>query len=660
MTDIKVDEEWPHIDMNASHDFFSSDLFSDEVLSLSVGNVDTIFSQPTDENNDDGSGRKRRKLSVGQEADDALLGALAGGDDALDSTFEAGGSLMADFASHLMPPSPTLSSTVDKISNSSTKSTDGQTGTTNPSLKAPPVKKTTATAPTAPTATANPKANHDAVRKAAQEAVAQLAGSARTKTIVAPVATKKGVKKSGAVAGVEAGKVVLPSLNTPNPLLTIPQFNGIGKKNPSSVAVVEMSPVSSCGETVDTGLLSSSAVATAAAAAASMYKSSSIVSDDGQDYQNLLTSAASKQSNAHAKVNISSDHVHALTSSNWVAACSASGVANFNPNSTNLSAQAQANKRRRQNLTADERAKQNRDRNREHARNTRLRKKAYVEELKRTLTEMVKQRDAAELERKRTTQRELETREVRFRVLEEFFKLRAAAESNTAKWNAILESNFNLTLPVTSYRESVSKKKGLVRHVSGDLDNIKKACNAYTEQVLNGIDEIVQDATLEAAFYNSVGKPLVDADDCGIVSYKFDCDKSLFFMDGCNAMAKWIIQTTGVVKRGGSSELKVVGDVRARYCPTSNKLVSLDMTFDTASVQAQLNAFLPQEESYHPSLLSAADTDALLDSIPQMSELKHCVSSSDKSSSEASSDEQDMEPSSKKAVVAIRRSTRRH
>ncbi|CAM9659726.1 unnamed protein product, partial [Discosporangium mesarthrocarpum] len=39
-------------------------------------------------------------------------------------------------------------------------------------------------------------------------------------------------------------------------------------------------------------------------------------------------------------------------------------------------------KRKRAVLSKEERAKQNRDRNREHARNTRLRKKAFVEELK--------------------------------------------------------------------------------------------------------------------------------------------------------------------------------------------------------------------------------------------------------------------------------------
>ncbi|CAM9795798.1 unnamed protein product, partial [Hapterophycus canaliculatus] len=50
-------------------------------------------------------------------------------------------------------------------------------------------------------------------------------------------------------------------------------------------------------------------------------------------------------------------------------------------------AEAAEKKRKRAVLSKEERAKQNRDRNREHARNTRLRKKAFVEELKKQVRE---------------------------------------------------------------------------------------------------------------------------------------------------------------------------------------------------------------------------------------------------------------------------------
>ena len=47
----------------------------------------------------------------------------------------------------------------------------------------------------------------------------------------------------------------------------------------------------------------------------------------------------------------------------------------------------------------DNQAKANRDRNREHARNTRLRKKAYLEKLKTTVDELCRERDTLVSER---------------------------------------------------------------------------------------------------------------------------------------------------------------------------------------------------------------------------------------------------------------------
>jgi hypothetical protein len=101
------------------------------------------------------------------------------------------------------------------------------------------------------------------------------------------------------------------------------------------------------------------------------------------------------------KIDTSTEHIKALTGTNWVAVCAGGEVGQ----SANATADKMNNRARRQNLTPDERARQNRDRNREHARNTRLRKKAYVEELKRTLTALVSQRDSAEVEKRHSAQR---------------------------------------------------------------------------------------------------------------------------------------------------------------------------------------------------------------------------------------------------------------
>jgi hypothetical protein len=223
------------------------------------------------------------------------------------------------------------------------------------------------------------------------------------------------------------------------------------------------------------------------------------------------------------QVDISTDHVKALTGSNWVSVC-AGGDDAASTGSQNASDKMN-NRSRRQNLTPDERARQNRDRNREHARNTRLRKKAYVEELKRTLTALVSQRDAAEVEKRHASQRELEQREVRFRVIEEFLKLRGRNETNPARWAAILESNFTLTLPITDFRHMVH---------SGDN-------NQKLEQVLTGVAEIMNDSKLCSSFLQSLGKGHSE------ISLVYNCDRKNFFMDNCIALLEFTASTHGAL-----------------------------------------------------------------------------------------------------------------
>lgn len=304
--------------------------------------------------------------------------------------------------------------------------------------------------------------------------------------------------------------------------------------------------------------------------------------------------------NVDDKVDTSTAHIKALTSSNWVAACSGGSVGD-NDDTSVSAADSKANRARRQNLTPDERARQNRDRNREHARNTRLRKKAYVEELKRTLTELVAQRDAAELEKRHAAQRELEQREVRFRVMEEFLKLRGRNESNYGRWGAILEDAFTFTLPITDYRKVIEKDEG-------KLDVFPPK----TEQVLLGATEAMEDSTHLASFLQTLGSAMEETNDKSPVTVNYQCDRQGFFMDGCNAVILWTATTVGAVAevrnlpdpsltfpsrvqtnssdflQGAPMELTLKGNMRAAFSPASNKLISAEIMFDTGTVAAQL------------------------------------------------------------------------
>jgi len=342
-----------------------------------------------------------------------------------------------------------------------------------------------------------------------------------------------------------------------------------------------------------------------------------------------------------SQADISTAHVTALTSSNWVSAVnnntnntmhSAPTLVRNNTSIASASAHsldqqhadalAPAAKRRRQNLTPDERAKQNRDRNREHARNTRLRKKAYVEELKRTLTELVTQRDANEMEQRRVAQRELEQREVRFRVAEEFMKLRGDNQRSTARWAAILENEFTFTLPVTKYRDMVLTGSGttqglqqpgaITRQVS--VDAVTAVDENRTEQVLCGVEESKKDAEHLASFLEGLYFPDQQStpnDATKNVSIIYDCNRKNFFMDGTSAFLNWTA-TTNLLSETNLPPLTFKGVLRATFSPASNKLLSAELSFDTGVLTSHVYRIQSLMQAHQGA---AAEADAILDSL---------------------------------------------
>jgi hypothetical protein len=111
-----------------------------------------------------------------------------------------------------------------------------------------------------------------------------------------------------------------------------------------------------------------------------------------------------------------------------------------------------ASKPRRNDVTANDRARQNRDRNREHARSTRLRKKAYVQKLK-ELVEGLHAERTEEVRQRRVAIRHLaEKQNVRRAVVRSFLRSHSNFETDDRKWRTILEENFWLKQPVTPYR----------------------------------------------------------------------------------------------------------------------------------------------------------------------------------------------------------------
>lgn len=128
----------------------------------------------------------------------------------------------------------------------------------------------------------------------------------------------------------------------------------------------------------------------------------------------------------------------------------------FNPdNKANLSVDGRRGLKRggvSTELTSEEKKKQNRERNREHAKSTRARKKAYVNKLKELVDGLHAERSEEARKRRVAVQHLAEVQRVRRAVIKTFLKYHANYEPDERKWSPYLEETFFLKQPVTPYR----------------------------------------------------------------------------------------------------------------------------------------------------------------------------------------------------------------
>lgn len=220
----------------------------------------------------------------------------------------------------------------------------------------------------------------------------------------------------------------------------------------------------------------------------------------------------------------------------------------------------------RQGMTPEEKAKACRERNREHARKTRLRKKAYVDELKRSLNEMVEERDATAAAGEQKAKIMEQNRDVRFQVMQDFLNLRGNNESNPQRWAAILvPEEFSLQLPVTDFQTMVAAPDG-------------------KQQLLTGVENVMADACYFASFLQTLA--LEEA--ASPIYFKYMCSRDSYMMDGTQALFNFDGISCGAMAAGASAELRMTGTFRASFCAETNRLRSAQFMFDTGSVRYQL------------------------------------------------------------------------
>mmetsp|Transcript_7941 Transcript_7941/g.14955 ORF Transcript_7941/g.14955 Transcript_7941/m.14955 type:complete len:1059 (+) Transcript_7941:348-3524(+) len=226
-------------------------------------------------------------------------------------------------------------------------------------------------------------------------------------------------------------------------------------------------------------------------------------------------------------------------------------------------------KRNEDEMTEEEKAVANRKRNREHARNTRARKKAYLESLKTTLDELCRERDSLVSERVGAASMLLEVQKTRTDVLLSFFALRCKYEKKRALWSSILDESFTCIMPVTPYRSFPASEVQISK----------------CQRTVMGVDGIMGDTASLHVLLNS----LVDRSRYpnGKVEFRYTLIAEEAVVSGNQMMARWSLTTTNAIALGAKREVKKMGMLCARFS-SSHKILSLELMFDVMAFMLQL------------------------------------------------------------------------
>jgi len=222
------------------------------------------------------------------------------------------------------------------------------------------------------------------------------------------------------------------------------------------------------------------------------------------------------------------------------------------------------------NMTPEERQRANRDRNREHARNTRLRKKAYLETLKCTVNELCQERDTLVTERAGAASILVEMNNTRTEVLMSFFALRSANEKRRQLWASILdESSFACILPVTPYRSFPASEVQVSK----------------CQRTILGIDGMMSDTASLHVLLNT----LVDRSRFpnASIAFRYTLVTEEAVVAGNQMMARWVMQTLNATQCGARTEVSKQGMLCCKF-NSAHKIVGLELMFDVMALMLQL------------------------------------------------------------------------
>jgi len=220
--------------------------------------------------------------------------------------------------------------------------------------------------------------------------------------------------------------------------------------------------------------------------------------------------------------------------------------------------------------STEDKKQQHRDRNREHARNTRIRKKEYLEKLTATVDTLSKEREALQREKMGHENLRRETQSTRTQVLMSFFALRSSYERHREMWSLILdESCFYCVVPVTPYRSFPASEVQVSK----------------CQRTIMGIDGMINDT----ASLHVLVASLVDRTKHinGKIKFAYTIVTDDTVMVNNQMMARWILTSSNAVEMGAKQEIRKQGMLYCRF-NSKHKIVGIELMFDVMSFMLQL------------------------------------------------------------------------
>jgi hypothetical protein len=220
-----------------------------------------------------------------------------------------------------------------------------------------------------------------------------------------------------------------------------------------------------------------------------------------------------------------------------------------------------------------------RQRNREHARATRRRKKMYVECLKSQVADLLHKQQLMDsgaytdlLESSGGTAAQIAT--IRKAVIQTFLQYRTKDMLEQSRWRDLAETTFVLTLPRTPFRgENIGEIMGNNRR-------------------FQGIPMLMQDIASITAMLSMISgrvraqKPKLPTKQTRI-GINYTVDSSDVLLVGERLMCHWTMSTSGLVRAGFESECTVDGMLKCSF-NTRHKLTEMEITYDVMAFTRQL------------------------------------------------------------------------